>query len=86
MIPLTSTAHTPATKKIGSNGWDGLLVAQCVADVFVTIMIYAMPWVMFKVDQAASDCIKSREDADERLVESEQNSRSSKVSIQNQIE
>lgn len=57
MVPLTSTKHTPAAKKIGSNGWDGLLELQCLADVFVTLMVFVMPWVMFKVDQSAFECI-----------------------------
>ena len=57
MVPLTSTKLTPVVEKIGGDGWDGLLWVQCVADVFVTIMVFIMPWVMFKVDHSAIECI-----------------------------
>ena len=84
MVPLTSTNHTPAHEKNGSTGWDTILVFQCIADVLMTILIFAMPYVFFKVDQAAIECITVSEDSEEGLVAA--NRQSSKVSTQNEMQ
>ena len=50
MIPLSSSGHTPIVGKIGIDGWDGLLEAQCIADLFMSIVIFSLAYVMFNVD------------------------------------
>ena len=50
MIPLTSSNHTPIARKIGVDGWDGLLEAQCIADLFMSIVIISSAYVMYRVD------------------------------------
>lgn len=53
MIPLSSSNHSPIAEKIGVDGWDGILQAQCIADLFTSIVIFSTAYVMFNVDQAA---------------------------------
>ena len=73
MVPLSSSGHTPIAEKIGVDGWDGILEAQCIADLWTSVVIFSLAQVMFTVDQAAIAHIRDQVhegDTADRLMES----------------
>ena len=58
LVPLTSTNMSPNPEKVGNQGWDSLLEIQLFCDLFISILIFSLPFVMYETDMAASKCIK----------------------------
>lgn len=58
LVPLTSTNLSPYHEKIGNEGWDSILEIQLFCDLFISILIFSLPYVMYETDLAASKCIK----------------------------
>jgi hypothetical protein len=58
LVPMTSTNLSPNHEKIGNEGWDSLLEIQLFCDLFISVIIFSLPYVFYQTDLEASKCIK----------------------------
>ena len=58
LVPATSTNLSPYPEKIGNEGWDSMLEIQLFCDLFISILLFSLPYVMYETDLAAAKCIK----------------------------